>query len=113
MNDDSTVANSHPWTGFGHDGETEDWLEGNRQGVLVLCNAIDQALVHGESRIKEPRIELMGIRQRDQLGSLDKTSLTLSSKLAISGCVILLVAVMITFIIGLAQIIQFLAGLRS
>lgn len=113
MNDDSIAANNLPWASFDQDGETEDWLEGNRSGLLVLRHAIDQALARGECRIEKGHVELMGVRQREQPYSHDKTRLSLSSKLAISGCIVLLVAAVITSIIGLAQIIQFLAGLRS
>lgn len=113
MNDDPIASNNPPRLGFGQGGENEDWLEGNRQGLLVLRNAIDQAIELGECRIKEIHVDLIGVRQSTDSNLLDETGLPLSSKLAISGCVVLLVAVVITLIIGLAQIIQFLAGLRS
>lgn len=100
-----------PWAVFGYPGESEDWLEGNRDGLLVLRRAIDQALEVGECNVDEPHVELMGVRCREApVSPGHKHSDT--SKLAVPGCIALLLLTAVIFTVGLIQVIYFIAGFK-
>ena len=52
-----------PWVAHGSEwAEHEDFLIGNRSGLLRLREAIDQAVVDGLSKIEDGHIEFMGVK---------------------------------------------------
>lgn len=105
---------NQPWAAFGASyGENEDMLEGNREGLLVLRQAIDQALESGDSRIEESFVEVAGVRCLDESRTLTKSTQSIGSKLAMVGCLLVISLAAVIFIIGLIQVTHFIVGSHS
>lgn len=106
-------SQNQPWAAFGASyGENEDMLEGNREGLLVLRRAIDQALESGESRIEEPFVEMAGVWRLDESRALTESTQSVGPKLAMVGCLLLILLAVGIFIIGLIQVIHFIVGFK-
>ena len=109
-----TPKPNQPWAAFGASyGENEDMLEGNREGLLVIRQAIDQALQSGESRIEESFVEVAGVRCLDESRTLTESTQSIGSKLAMVGCLLLISLAAVIFIIGLIQVTHFIVGSHS
>ncbi|MBB5036087.1 hypothetical protein [Prosthecobacter dejongeii] len=110
----TTSSKNQPWAAFGAlYGENEDMLEGNREGLLVLRQAIDQALESGDSRIEESCVEVAGVRRLDEPRTLTESTQSIGAKLAMVGCLLLISLAAVIFIIGLIQVTHFIAGSHS
>ncbi|MES2737492.1 MAG: hypothetical protein V4672_14305 [Verrucomicrobiota bacterium] len=100
-----------PWAAFGASyGENEDMLEGNREGLLVLRQAIDQAIESGDSRIEESSVEFAGVRCLDESRTWTESTQSVGSKFAMVGCLFLISLAAVIFIFGLIQISHFIVG---
>lgn len=79
------------------------WLKGNREGLVLLREAIDVALASGTATISEDGIELAGIHCREI--SDESAPETLASKMAGWGCLVLIVVCFAIFIFGLLELV--------
>ena len=53
------------WAEYGHTVADEDFIVGSRAGLSSLRDHIEEAILHGESRIEDPRIGFNGIKCKE------------------------------------------------
>lgn len=102
MNDsDNNIA--RPVLFLSEEGEGETWLVGNHAGLVVLREAINNALASGEAPLTAEGIEIDGISCRET--PLTSAPETIGSKLAGWGCIVLIVICLAIFIFGIVQLV--------
>jgi hypothetical protein len=102
MNDsDNKIA--RPVLCLSEEGDEETWLVGNHAGLVVLREAIDNALASGEAPFTAEGIEIGGISCRET--PLTSTPETIGSKLAGWGCIVVMVICLAIFIFGIVQLV--------
>lgn len=100
MNTTNTPASA--WAQFGEVGENESMLVGNREGLTILRDAIDQAIETGEGQITVEEVEFAGVRCRD--GGPHVFVESNWSKFFGFGCLIVVAVCFLIFLVGLARI---------
>jgi hypothetical protein len=102
MDQPETSLQETAWAHCGEPGEDENMLEGNREGLTILRDAIDHALEHGESMIGVEDVEFAGVRALAAKPPVPVESKW--SKIIGRGCLILVAFCFLIFLVGLARI---------
>jgi hypothetical protein len=100
------ITSQTAWAQFGEPGEYETMIVGNREGLTILRDAIDQAIETGEGQITVEAVEFTGVRRRDSGPHVLMESKW--SKFYGFGCLLLVGTCFLIFLLGLMRIVWFI-----
>jgi hypothetical protein len=91
------------WAQMGDYGVDDSMLVGNREGLIVVRDAIILAIEKGECSIPDEGVEISGVRRVDD--PLEAQEESVGSKWAGVGCLALIAVCFMIFIFGLVELL--------
>jgi hypothetical protein len=100
---ESSEQFDQPRAYFGSSGDEEMLIVGNRAGLTIVRDAIDEALESQHSSILDSGIDFNGVRMEEKMAQREPD---LRSKLVGFGCLSVLILSILVFLFGAIELLR-------